>query len=92
MATRTDEDIRSLAEFQEGPAPFLNQLRDTRRTIVLTEQDRSIAVLMDAGEYADLNERLELLEAICRAETQLGRGQGIAHHDARARVLASLER
>lgn len=91
MAIRVDEDILPLAEFESRISGFLQQIRETRRPIVLTKDDRGVAVLMDATDYADMRERLDLLESICRAQAQLEKGEGIPHEEARARVLASLE-
>jgi len=89
---RVDEDIRPLSEFRAGVATFIKQLQETRRPMVLTRRGRGVAVLMDASEYDRLQERLEVLEEVYRAEEQIASGQGIAHEDAKARVLSSLDR
>lgn len=89
---RVDEDIRPLSEFRAGVATFIKQLQETRRPMVLTQRGRGVAVLMDASEYDRMQERLEVLEEVYRAEEQIASGQGIAHEDAKARVLSSLDR
>ena len=64
----------------------------TRRPMVLTQRGRGVAVLVDAQEYERMQERLELLEEIYKAEEQIASGEGISHEDARSRVLDKLEK
>lgn len=90
MTFRVDEDILPITDFVTSSSEILQQLRDTRRPIVLTKEDRGIAVLVDASAYAAMQEKMELLESICRAQSQLENGQGIPHEEARARLLANL--
>lgn len=88
-----DEDIRPLSEFRAGVATFVKQISETRRPMVLTQRGRGVAVLVDAREYEKMQERLEVLEVleeVYRAEEQIAAGQGVAHDEARARVLARL--
>lgn len=87
---RVDEDIRPLSEFRAGVATFVKQIHETRRPMVLTQRGRGVAVLVDVHEYERMQERLEVLEEIYKAEEQLAAGDGISHEEARARVLGKL--
>lgn len=89
---RVDEDIRPLSEFRAGVASFVKQVHETRRPMVLTQRGRGVAVLIDVHEFELMQERLEILEDIYRAEEQLAAGEGVLHKDARARVLKGLSR
>jgi len=89
---RVDEDIRPLSEFRAGVAAFVKQIHDTRRPMVLTHRGRGVAVLVDAQEYEKMQERLELLEEIYKAEEQIASGKGLSHQDARSRVLDMLKK
>ena len=89
---RIDEDIRPLSEFRAGVASFVRQVRESRRPMVLTQRGRGVAVLMDAHEFESMQERLEILEDICRAEEQLAADEGVPHGEAKARVLKELAR
>lgn len=88
---RVDEDIRPLSEFRAGVATFVKRLQETRRPIVLTQRGRGVAVLVDVHEYERMQERLEILEEVYRAEEQIAAGDGIGHEDAKARVLSRLD-
>jgi len=87
---RVDEDIRPLSEFRAGVAAFVKQVHESRRPMVLTQRGRGVAVLVDAGEFERMQERLEMLEDIYHAEEQLAAGEGVDHEDAKARVLKGL--
>jgi len=89
---RVDEDIRPLSEFRAGVASFVKQVHETRRPMVLTQRGRGVAVLMDVHEFELMQERLEILEDVYRAEEQLAAGEGVPHKDAQARVLNGLAR
>lgn len=89
---RVDEDIRPLSEFRAGVASFVKQVHETRRPMVLTQRGRGVAVLMDVHEFELMQERLEILEDIYRAEEQLAAGEGVSHREARTRVLKGLAR
>lgn len=87
---RVDEDIRPLSEFRAGVATFVKQIHETRRPMVLTQRGRGVAVLIDVHEYEKMQERLELLEEVYKAEEQIASGNGIAHNDAKAWILNRL--
>ena len=89
---RLDEDIRPLSEFQENTAKLLEEIRSTRRALVLTEGGRSSAVVVDVSVFEGLIEELEMLRDIHLAEQQIADGQGVPHESAREQVLAALKR
>ena len=57
-------------------------MRATRRPLVLTRNGKSAAVVLDAGEYERMMERIELLEDIQLAREQAERGETVPHEDA----------
>lgn len=88
---RFSKDIRPLSEFRANAAALIQQVRSSRRPLVLTQHGRSAAVLLDVDEYERLIERAELLEDVATAEEQLARGEGLEHEAARAHVLSRLQ-
>jgi prevent-host-death family protein len=89
---RVDEDIRPLSEFRAEVASFVKHIHETRRPMVLTQRGRGVAVSMDVHEFESMQERLEILEDIYRAEEQLAAGGGASHDEARTRVLKGIAR
>jgi len=84
------EDVRPLSEFRANTAAFMNQVRETRRPVILTQHGRSAAVLLDVRAYEDLVERAEVLNDVRRAQTQIAEGKGIADSDFKKIVLERL--
>lgn len=89
---RADEDIRPLSEFRAGVATFVKQIQETRRPMVLTQRGRGVAVLVDVQEYERMQERLDMLEEIHKAQEQLANGEGITHEAAKSQVMKNLAR
>jgi antitoxin YefM len=89
---RFNQDIRPLSEFRANAAAFVEQVRSTRRPLVLTQHGRGAAVLLDIGEYERLVEQVELLQEVHTAEQQLAEGRGIDQEEAKAEVLRRLRR
>ncbi|WP_068547703.1 type II toxin-antitoxin system Phd/YefM family antitoxin [Thalassotalea crassostreae] len=85
-----DQDIQPLSEFRAGVASFIKQINETRRPLVITQRGKGVAVVLDVAEYEAMQEKIELLEEVQKAELQLASGQGISNSDARAQVLAKL--
>jgi antitoxin YefM len=84
---RVNEDIRSMSEFRTGIASFLKQIHDTKRPMIITQHGKGVAVLLDAGEYEAMQERIELLQDIQTSIGQIETDQGVDHDQAKRTVL-----
>jgi antitoxin YefM len=87
---RVTEDIRSLSEFRAGVASFVKQVNETRRPLVLTQNGRGVAVLVDIQEYDAMVERIEILGAIIRANADIAAGRVTPHEEAMDQLLKSI--
>ncbi|MCI0484996.1 MAG: type II toxin-antitoxin system Phd/YefM family antitoxin [Blastocatellia bacterium] len=85
-----DEDVKPISEFRANAASLVRQVQRTRRPLVITQQGRSAAVLLDVSEYEKLLAKLELLQDIHTAETQINEGQSVSHAAARKKTLSRL--
>lgn len=85
---RPTEDVRPLSEFRANAASFVQQVKGTKRPVILTVHGRSAAVLLDVEEYEALVDQVDMLRDVRTAENQLKKGQGVSHGKARARILA----
>jgi antitoxin YefM len=85
-----DQDIRPMSEFRSGVAAFIKQVHDTKRPLIITQHGKGVGVLLDVGEYEAMQEKIELLEDIHTALSQLESGQSIDHQNAKQVVLARL--
>ncbi len=86
------EDIQPLSEFRANAAAMLRRVRETRRSLVLTQRGHSAAVVLDVRQYERLLEELELLRDVHRAEQQIAAGEGIPHEEAREQIRERLAR
>jgi prevent-host-death family protein len=71
---------------------MLRRVRESRRSLVLTQRGHSAAVVLDVRQYERLMEELELLRDVHRAEQQIAAGEGITHDEAREQVRERLAR
>lgn len=88
---KPSEDIQPLSTFRANAASLVQQVRETKRPLVLTQHGRSAAVVLDVGEYEAMVEKIELLRDVRQGENQLDSGQGIDSDTAEARLRARLE-
>ena len=51
---RPAQDVRPVTEFRANASAFLEQIRNTKCTVILTQHGRSAAVLLDPAVYEDL--------------------------------------
>lgn len=80
-----DKDIQPLSEFRSRVAFYFDKVKKTKRPLVITQNGKSSAVLLDVSEYELMIEKLEVLEEIKLAETQISDGLGITHKDVKQR-------
>ena len=83
---KVDTDIKPLSEFRANAAELIEQVRNSRRPLVLTQRGHSAAVLLDVADYAELVEELELLRDVRAAVKQIEAGKGVSNREAKAQL------
>jgi antitoxin YefM len=86
-----EEDIKPLSEFRAGVSTYIQQVTKTKRPLVLTQHGRGVAVLVDVGEFESMQTRLDLLDEIYKAETQIAQGEGIEHEEAKKIIMKRIK-
>ena len=89
---KIDQDIKPLSEVRTSIANYIKQVRDTKRPVIITQHGKGVAVLLDASEYENMQEKLELLTDVQTSLSQLSRGQGIGHDKAKDSVLERVQK
>jgi len=89
---KPSQDIQPLSTFRANAASLVQQVRETKRPLVLTQHGRSAAVVLDVEEYEAMVEEIELLRDVRQAEYELDSGQGIDSDAAEARLRARAPR
>jgi len=82
-----DKDIKPLSEFRSKVATYLDQVHNTKRPLLITQNGKSSAVLMDVSEYEAIIDKIELLQDIQLAKSQVEAGKGISHSEAKKLIL-----
>ncbi|NQZ57069.1 MAG: type II toxin-antitoxin system Phd/YefM family antitoxin [Lentisphaeraceae bacterium] len=86
------DDIQSVSEFRANTTAYINQVKETKRPLVLTQHGKSSAVLMDVVEYQKLVDKLDLFDEIRSAQSEISRGEGIEHDDALKILLGKIKK
>ena len=87
-----DRDIQSVTEFRAHAKNYINQVKQTKRPLVLTQHGKSSAVLLDVTEYEKLLDKLELIQDIRTAQKDISEGKGIEHDYALKMLLERYEK
>jgi antitoxin YefM len=87
-----NQDVRPLSEFRANATGFIEQVRESKRPLLITQHGRGAAVLIDVDEYEYLLEKLELLQDVQKAEEQIAAGKVVPHETARKRILKNLKK
>lgn len=81
------EDVHPASDLQSRAESLLKQVQDTRRPVVLTQEGRGAAVLVDVASYQSLVGELELLRDVHRGLSDIEAGRVVSHDEARTRLL-----
>ena len=89
---KPSQDIQPLSTFRANAASLVQQVRETKRPLVLTQHGRSAAIVLDVGEYEAMVEQIDLLRDVRRAEIELDSGLGIDSDTAEVRLRARVNK
>lgn len=89
---KPSQDVQPLSAFRANAAGFLEQVRTTKRPLVLTQHGKSAAVVLDVDEYEALVEQVELIRDIRDARAEMAQDEGIAHDEVVAELRSRLKR
>lgn len=76
-----DQDIQPLSEFRSKIAFYFDKVKRNKRPLIITQNGKSSAILLDVSSYQSLVDKLEVLEDIKLAEEQIAQGMEISHRE-----------
>ena len=82
MTIQLADDLVPAARFKNQQAAILRRLRESGRTIVITQRGVAAAVVMTPEEYDRLMERIALLEAVGEGARAEQAGRLVEHEEA----------
>lgn len=65
---------------------ILNDLRETKEPVLITEHGKPSAYLIDVDDYEMMQNRLRILEGIARGETAIREGRVLSHNKAKEKM------
>lgn len=68
-----------MSTFRSKMSYFFNKVKQTKRPLIITQNGKSSAILLDVAEYQSLIDKIEVFEDIKLAEEQISSGKGISH-------------
>ncbi len=88
---RVTDDIRPLSSFRAEATTCIKQIHDTKRPMIITQRGKGVAVLLDIKEYETLQEKIEVLQDIYKAERQIESKNTSPHLQAKVNILKRLK-
>jgi prevent-host-death family protein len=78
--------LKPVTEVKRHAVEILDQLREDRIPVLITERGREAAVMLDVGTYKGMLKRLEILEAIAAGERAILERRVSPHDAVKARM------
>lgn len=75
-------DIRPITEFRSNAKKILGQAHETKRPIIITQNGKTQAVLLDIDAYQNQMDRMRLLEGIARGKQDIENGHFFTQDEA----------
>ncbi|PIE68456.1 MAG: prevent-host-death family protein [Deltaproteobacteria bacterium] len=83
---RRNQKSKPLSEVRAGIASYIQQVHDTKRPLIITQDGKGIAVLLSVNEYESMQAKMDLMTDIQTSINQIENGDGIEHGEAKAMV------
>jgi prevent-host-death family protein len=75
------QDIVSLSDFKNKASKMLNEIRSSRRPVVITQNGKAAAVLISPSDYDLLSEQVRFVDAVKRGLADVQNGRIISDSD-----------
>lgn len=73
------EDIIPVSEFRKKTSFYLDDIRLTQRSVVLTQNGHCAAIVLSPDVYEHIQYERDLFAAIARGEKEITEGKGVLH-------------
>jgi len=74
-------DIRTITEMKTGAARLLDQINQEKRPVLITQDGKPRAVMMDVESYDDLRNALGILKLAAQGEEDFRKGRWTRQDD-----------
>ncbi len=87
---RLDQDVLSLTEFRAGMSSRVRQIAETRRPMLLTQNGRGVAVVLDVREFEAMQEQIGVSKDVIGGLLDVAAGRAVPHEEVMAKLLEEL--
>ena len=84
------QDIKSVTYLKARAADLLNQINNTRRAVIITQNGEPRAVLQDPKSYEDMRNAIGIIKLISQGETDIRHGKVKSQEAVFANIEAAL--
>ena len=85
-----EQDIRPITYLKARAADLLNQVNETRRPVIITQNGEPRAVLQDPESYESMRTALGLMKLISQGEEDVRKGRTRSQQEVFSRIEKSL--
>jgi len=78
--------LKPVTEIKRHATEIIRQLHADRVPVLITEQGKEAAVLLDVATYKGMLRRLDLMEVLARGEQAFLEGRASAHAEVKGRL------
>ena len=83
---RFNEDVYPISEFRTNTAGLIDKIKNTKRPILLTQNGKGTAILLDVKAFDELIEKTEFITGIAKGLDDIQKGKIINHSEVKRRV------
>ena len=81
------EDVVPYSAFRSSLSAWMAKTRETHRPILVTQNGKSAAVLMDVSDFEAMRERDEILQDLARAPEDIRAGRVYSQEEVEKEIL-----
>ena len=85
-------DIRPITYLKSRAADLLNQVNETRRPVVITQNGEPRAILQDPQSYEDMRNAIGLLKLISQGEEDIRKGKIRSQDEVFSRIKKAIDK
>jgi prevent-host-death family protein len=74
-------DIKSVTYLKSRAADLLNQINDTHRPVIITQNGEPRAVLQDPESYENLRNAIGIIKALYQGESDIKNGKTVSQKE-----------
>jgi prevent-host-death family protein len=81
ISVNLKEDICPISDFRANTTSMLKKVREFHRPLVLTQNGKSSAIVLDIGDFQSLIDELELAKELIESKQQITRGESFSNEE-----------